>query len=55
MAVMNVKTFLLPPSIDGKLPAQTGDVLSIPFTHNRAVGYNDFDNMKLKITSISTN
>lgn len=47
-------TKLLPPSIDGKLPAQIGDTLCIPYTHNRAVGANDYDKMSLLIKTIST-
>ena len=46
---------LFPPSIDGKLPAQVGNKLHIPYLPNRAVGVNDFDSMSLKIKTISTN
>lgn len=46
---------LLPPSIDGKLPAQIGDTLCIPFQHSRAVGAGDYKGFSLKITSISNN
>ena len=45
---------LLPPSIDGKLPAQLGDTLVIPFTHNKTVGELDYSGMSLKIKTIST-
>lgn len=50
-----MKTKLLPPFIDGKIAAQVGDVLRIPYQHNKAVGINDFDSMSLKIKTISTN
>ena len=46
---------LLPPTIESKLPAQLGDVLSIPFLHNRSVGNAQYDRMYLKIKTISTN
>jgi len=47
-------TKLLPPSIDGKLPAQIGDTLCIPYAHNRTVGADDYDKMSLLIKTIST-
>ena len=35
-------TKLLPPYIEGKLPAQVNGVLSIPYAHNRAVGPSNY-------------
>lgn len=44
-------TKLFPPSIDGKLPAQVGDQLKIPFIHSKAVETSDYTGLMLKITS----
>lgn len=46
---------LFPPIIESKLPAQKGDILTIPFLHNRSVGENQYNRMVLKIKTISTN
>ena len=46
---------LSPPTINGKLPAQVGDTLRIPYLHNRIVGEESFTNLKLKIKTITTN
>lgn len=41
-----------PPIIEGKIPAQIGNTLRIPFTHNKA---NELSNFKVKIKTVSTN
>ena len=47
---------LLPPYIEGKLPAQDSVTkISIPYKLNRAVGYNDFNCMMIKLRDVSTN
>lgn len=47
---------LLPPYIEGKLPAQDNVTkISIPYKLNRAVGYNDFNCMIIKLRDVSTN
>ena len=47
---------LLPPYIEGKLPAQDSVTrISIPYKLNRAVGYNDFNCMMVKLRDVSTN
>lgn len=46
---------LLPPYIESKLPAQTGDMLNIPFQHNRSVGEAQYKGMVLKIKTVATN
>lgn len=43
---------LYPPYIEGKIPAQIGNTLRIPYQHNRAVGA--FDSLNLKIKTVST-
>lgn len=45
---------LLPPIIEGKIPAQFGDEFRIPFVHNRAVGKGAYDSFNLKIKTVST-
>ena len=48
---------LYPPYIEGKLPAQVGDTLRIPYQLNRAVGEIDLQGAKIraKIKTVSTN
>lgn len=47
---------LLPPYIEGKLPAQSDIArLVIPYRLNRAVGVNDFDSIAIKIKDLNTN
>jgi hypothetical protein len=48
-------TTLYPPYLDGKLPAQIGDTLRIPFEHNRAVGNGDYTGIRLYVKNIYTN
>lgn len=50
---MSVK--LYPPYIEGKISAQFGEVLAIPFQMNRAVGIKDFSSIKAIIKTVSTN
>lgn len=45
---------LYPPHIEGKIQAQSGEVLQIPFRSNRAVSNADYDSMKIEIKSVST-
>lgn len=45
---------LLPPSIETKLPAQIGNMLNIPYLHNRSVSGGDYKKFILKIKTIST-
>ena len=47
-------TKLLPPYIEGKLPAQVNDVLSIPYAHNRAVGPSNYKGFKIKLKTVAT-
>lgn len=49
---MSIK--LYPPYIEGKIAAQTGSCLNIPFEMNRAVGKNDFAYIKAQIKTIAT-
>ena len=46
---------LYPPYLEGKLPAQIGDTLRIPFEHNRAVGDDDYTGIRLYVKNIYTN
>lgn len=46
---------LNPPQISGKLPAFYGNELIIPFSLNRAVGFNQFDSMVAIVKTVSTN
>lgn len=46
---------LYPPYIEGKLPAQHGQFLNIPFQMNRAVGVEEISGIKALIKNISTN
>ena len=46
---------LFAPQIEGKLPAQVGDTLIIPYLNNRAVGPADYVGLDLKIKTIATN
>lgn len=46
---------LLPPTIESKLPAQIGDIINIPFLHNRSVSPSQYSGMILKLKTISTN
>ena len=46
---------LYPPYLEGKLPAQYGDTLRIPFEHNRAIGQDDFDGIVIQVKNIYTN
>lgn len=49
---------LYPPYIEGKLPAQFGDTLRIPFSFNKAGGFptsNVNNQLRLKIRTMSTN
>lgn len=50
---MSVK--LYPPYIEGKISAQFGEILAIPFQMNRTVGMKDFSVIKAQIKTISTN
>ena len=47
-----------PPIIESKLPAfvkkETNTIVSIPFKLSKAVNYNDFDSMQLRIKTITT-
>lgn len=45
---------LYPPNIEGKLPAQSGTVLRIPFRLNRSVGINEVDCVIARIKTVST-
>ena len=45
---------LYPPYIEGKLPAQEGDTLSIPFQLNRAVGRDEIKGICAIIRTVST-
>ena len=45
---------LYPPYIEGKLPTQIGDTLSIPYSPNRAVGAEDYAGFSLLIKTIAT-
>lgn len=45
---------LLPPVIEGKIPAQTGNSLKIPFQHSRGVGPGFYSHFVLKIKTSST-
>lgn len=45
---------LYPPYIEGKLPAQQGDTLHIPFSFNRAGGFTTNSKINLKIRTVST-
>ena len=47
-------TKLLPPYIEGKLPAQVNGVLSIPYAHNRAVGPSNYKGFKIKLKTVAT-
>lgn len=49
------KQRLYPPYIEGKISAQTGTELAIPFEMNRAVGADDFDFIRAQIKTVSTN
>lgn len=46
---------LNPPIIDGKLPAQYGNILNFQYTNNRAVSSSEYTNLKAKIKTTSTN
>lgn len=48
---------LYPPYIEGKLPAQVGDTLRIPYQLNRTAGPNDLQGKKIyaKIRTVATN
>jgi hypothetical protein len=37
---------LYPPYIEGKISAQTGNSLAIPFEMNRAIGNNEFSKIR---------
>lgn len=43
---------LYPPYIEGKIPAQVGEKLKIPFAHNRAVNLNNISGMAATIKTI---
>ena len=45
---------LFPPLLDGKLPAQVGNTLRIPYQHNRAVGAGDIIGINLKLKTVAT-
>jgi hypothetical protein len=45
---------LSPPHINSKLPAFYGNKIIIPFTLNRAVGFNQFENVVATIKTVST-
>ncbi len=45
---------LSPPHINSKLPAFCGNTLIIPFTLNRAVGFNQFENVVAIVKTVST-
>jgi hypothetical protein len=44
-----------PPYIKGKLPAQYGDTLKIPFQLNRGVGANEINTVYARLKKITTN
>lgn len=46
---------LYPPIIEGKIPAQSGTVLKIPFRLNRSVGVNQIGCVIARIKTVSTN
>ena len=47
-----------PPIIESKLPAfvkkETNTIVSVPFKLSKAVSYDDFDSMQLRIKTITT-
>ena len=43
---------LYPPYIEGKIPAQVGKKLKIPFAHNRAVNLNNISGIAATIKTI---
>ena len=52
---MPTNTRLYPPYIEGKISAQVGAELAIPFQMNRSVGPNEFDYITAQIKTVSTN
>ena len=46
---------LYPPTIEGKLPAQAGDTLSIPFIINRAINKDEIKGMSCIIKTLQNN
>ena len=46
---------LYPPYIEGKLPAQSGKVLQVPFRFNRTVGETDVNYVVARIKTVTTN
>lgn len=46
---------LYPPIIEGKIPAQSGTVLKIPFRLNRSVGINQIGCIIARVKTVSTN
>ena len=48
-------TKLNPPILEGKIKAQQGDILYIPFQMNRAVGNADYKGLCVIIKSATTN
>lgn len=47
-------TKLLPPYIEGKIPAQIGNIIQIPYSHNRAVGTSAYKAFKIKLRTVAT-
>lgn len=45
---------LHPPHIEGKLPAFTGNILEVPLTMNRAVGFQQVNSMRAIIKTVQT-
>lgn len=52
---MNQNKKLLPPIIEGTLPAFYGTELTVPFVMNKAVSINEFDSFEVKIKSALNN
>ena len=50
-----MSTKLYPPYIEGKISAQTGETLIVPFEMNRAVSSKDYSLIKAQIKTVSTN
>jgi hypothetical protein len=50
-----MSTKLYPPYIEGKISAQIGETLAVPFEMNRAVSSKDYGLIKAQIKTVSTN
>lgn len=46
---------LYPPNIEGTIPAFTNNILSVPFSMNRTVSYNEIKSLWLKIKTVQSN